>query len=130
MVVPRFIEAALKGEFLDVYGSGEQLRCFCNIQDAIEALISVIDSNNTIGDVYNIGNDSEISIKNLAALVVNKLESKSELRFVPYEQAYKNGFEDMQKRVPNISKIKQVTGWEPKYSLDQTILDIASHMKR
>jgi UDP-glucose 4-epimerase len=130
MVVPRFIEAALKGEFLDVYGSGEQLRCFCNIQDAIEALISVIDSNNTIGDVYNIGNDSEISIKNLAALVVNKLESKSQIRFVPYEQAYKNGFEDMQKRVPNISKIKQVTGWEPKYSLEQTIVDIASHMKR
>ena len=125
MVVPRFINAALKNELLSVYGSGDQIRCFCHVEDAVRALLLVIDSDKAIGQVFNIGNNQQISIMELAKKVIEVTGSSSEIEQIPYEKAYPAGFEDMQRRVPDISKIKQVLGWEPAINLNQIIKDIA-----
>jgi UDP-glucose 4-epimerase len=126
MVVPRFINAALKNELLSVYGSGDQIRCFCHVEDAVRALLLVIDSDKAIGQVFNIGNNQQISIMELAKKVIEVTGSSSEIEQIPYEKAYPAGFEDMQRRVPDISKIKQVLGWKPEIDLDQIIKDIAA----
>jgi UDP-glucose 4-epimerase len=126
MVVPRFVNAAIKNQPLSVYGSGDQIRCFCHVADAVKALLFVMDSNKAIGQVFNIGNDYQISIMDLAKKVIEITDSKSRIERIAYEKAYPEGFEDMLRRVPDISKIKQVFGWEPKISLDQIIKDIAT----
>ncbi len=126
MVVPRFVSAALKNEPLFVYGSGDQIRCFCHVADAVKALLLVMDSDKAIGQVFNVGNNSQISIMELAKKVIEITDSKSSIEKIAYEKAYPDGFEDMQRRVPDISKIKQVLGWEPKINLDQVIKDIAT----
>ena len=126
MVVPRFVSAALAGEPIEVYGSGDQSRCFCHVADAVAGLLSVIDSESTVGDVFNIGNNHEISIRGLAELVISRLNSKSEIVSKSYEDAYGAGFEDMQRRIPDISKIKAATGWAPTRSLETIIDDIAA----
>jgi UDP-glucose 4-epimerase len=125
MVVPRFVSAALRNEPINVYGSGDQIRCFCHISDAIRALLLVIDSDKAIGEVFNIGNNQQISIIDLAKKVIEITGSKSEIRKIPYSEAYPEGFEDMQRRVPDISKIKNALGWSPEIGLDQIIRDIA-----
>lgn len=129
MVVPRFVSAALKNEPLTVYGTGSQSRCFCHVYDAVAGVLAVIDSNATLGEVFNIGNDEEITIENLAHEVIELTGSRSIIEKVLYEKAYAPGFEDMQRRVPDISKIKRVVGWTPKLSLDSIISDIATHLK-
>ena len=126
MVVPRFVSAALAGEPIEVYGSGDQSRCFCHVADAVAGLLSVIDSESTVGAVFNIGNNHEISIRGLAELVISRLNSKSEIVSKSYEDAYGAGFEDMQRRIPDISKIKAATGWAPTRSLETIIDDIAA----
>jgi UDP-glucose 4-epimerase len=126
MVVPRFVSAALAGEPIEVYGSGDQSRCFCHVADAVAGLLSVIDSESTVGDVFNIGNNHEISIRGLAELVISRLNSKSEIVSKSYEDAYGAGFEEMQRRIPDISKIKAATGWAPTRSLETIIDDIAA----
>jgi UDP-glucose 4-epimerase len=126
MVVPRFINAALKNEQLFVYGSGDQIRCFCHVDDAVRALLFVIDSDKAIGQVFNIGNNQQISIMELAKKVIELTGSSSTIEKISYEKAYPAGFEDMQRRVPDISKIKQVLGWTPEINLDQIIKDIAA----
>jgi len=126
MVVPRFIEAALKNEPLSIYGSGEQIRCFCHVSDVIRALLLVIDSDQAVGEVFNIGNNQQSSINQLADRVISLLGSKSKIEKIPYADAYPQGFEDMQRRVPDISKIKRVLGWSPQLDLDQIIKDIAA----
>jgi UDP-glucose 4-epimerase len=126
MVVPRFIEAALKNEPLSIYGSGEQIRCFCHISDVIRALLLVIDSDQAVGEVFNIGNNQQSSINQLADRVISLLGSKSKIERISYKDAYPQGFEDMQRRVPDISKIKRVLGWSPQLDLDQIIKDIAA----
>ena len=128
MVVPRFVSAALAGEPIEVYGSGDQSRCFCHVADAVAGLLSVIDSESTVGDVFNIGNNHEISIRGLAELVISRLNSKSEIVTKSYEDAYGAGFEDMQRRIPDISKIKAATGWAPTRSLETIIDDIAKDL--
>ena len=126
MVVPRFIEAALKNEPLSIYGSGEQIRCFCHVSDVIRALLLVIDSDQAVGEVFNIGNNQQSSINQLADRVISLLGSKSKIERISYKDAYPQGFEDMQRRVPDISKIKRVLGWSPQLDLDQIIKDIAA----
>jgi UDP-glucose 4-epimerase len=126
MVVPRFVSAALKNEPLSVYGSGDQIRCFCHVTDAVTALLLVMDSDKAVGQVFNVGNNSQISIMELAKKVIQITGSKSSIEKIAYEKAYPEGFEDMQRRVPDISKIKQVLGWEPEINLDQIIKDIAA----
>jgi len=125
MVVPRFITAALRNEPIQVYGSGDQIRCFCHVSDAIRALLLVIDSDKAIGQVFNIGNNQQISIMDLAKKVIEITGSKSEIKKIPYSEAYPAGFEDMQMRVPDISKINKALGWSPEIRLDQIIKDIA-----
>jgi UDP-glucose 4-epimerase len=126
MVVPRFVSAALKNEPLSVYGSGDQIRCFCHVTDAVRALLLVMDSDKSVGQVFNVGNNSQISIMELAKKVIEITGSKSRIEKIAYEKAYPDGFEDMQRRVPDISKIKRVLGWEPEINLDQIIKDIAA----
>ena len=126
MVVPRFVSSALKNDTLSVYGSGDQVRCFCHVIDAVNALLLVMDSDKAVGEVFNIGNNSQISIMELAKKVIEITGSKSSIEKIAYENAYPEGFEDMQRRVPDISKIRQVLGWEPKINLDQVIKDIAA----
>jgi UDP-glucose 4-epimerase len=126
MVLPRFVSAALKNESLSVYGSGDQVRCFCHVSDAIRALLLVMDSDMALGEVFNVGNNQQISIMELAKKVIEITGSKSSIEKIAYEKAYPEGFEDMQRRVPDISKIKKVLGWEPEINLDQIIKDIAA----
>ena len=126
MVVPRFVSAALKNEPLSVYGSGDQIRCFCHVDDAVRALLLVMDSEKAIGEVFNVGNNQQISILELAKKVIEITGSTSAVEKIAYEKAYPEGFEDMQRRVPDISKIKQVLGWVPEINLDQIIKDIAA----
>lgn len=125
MVVPRFVTAAIRNEPIQVYGSGEQIRCFCHVSDAIRALLTVIDSDKAIGQVFNVGNNHQISIMDLAKKVIEFTGSKSEIKKISYSDAYPAGFEDMQRRVPDISKIKNVLGWSPEFGLEQIIRDIA-----
>lgn len=125
MVVPRFVDAAIRNEPIQVFGSGDQIRCFCHVSDAIRALLLVIDSDQAIGHVFNVGNNQQISIMDLAKKVIEITGSKSEIKKIPYSEAYPAGFEDMQRRVPDISKIKNVLGWSPEIGLDQIIRDIA-----
>ena len=126
MVVPRFVGAALKNEPLSVYGSGDQIRCFCHVNDAVKALLLVMDSDKAIGEVFNVGNNQQISIMELAKKVIEITGSTSSIEKIAYERAYPEGFEDMQRRVPDISKIKRVLGWTPEINLDQIIKDIAA----
>jgi len=126
MVVPRFVNAALKNEPLSVYGSGDQIRCFCHVTDAVRGLLVVMDSDKAVGEVFNVGNNQQISIMELAKKVIEITGSKSNIEKIAYEKAYPAGFEDMQRRVPDISKIKQALGWAPEINLDQIIKDIAA----
>jgi UDP-glucose 4-epimerase len=129
MVVPRFVSAALAGDDLVVYGDGKQSRCFAHVADVVAALLLVIDSKDAVGEVFNIGNDREISIMELAKLVIAKTGSASSIVSKFYDDAYGAGFEDMSRRVPDISKIKRVLGWSPKLGLEEIIGDIAAHLK-
>lgn len=126
MVLPRFVSAALKNQPLQVYGNGDQIRCFCHVDDAVRALILVMDSDQAVGNVFNIGNNQQISILELARKVIEITGSKSEIVKISYFEAYPEGFEDIQVRVPDISKIKNVLGWTPQIGLDQIIKDIAA----
>jgi UDP-glucose 4-epimerase len=127
MVVPRFVSAAVSGTALSVYGSGEQIRCFCHVSDAVRALLLVMDSDKAIGEVFNVGNNQQISIMELAKKVIAVTGSTSSIEMVAYEKAYPAGFEDMERRVPDISKIERVLGWKPQIGLEQIIKDIAAH---
>ena len=130
MVVPRFVKSALNNEPLTVYGDGTQTRCFAHVYDVIDAVTAIAFADNTIGKVINIGNDFEISINRLAQKVVAETDSKSEIVFVPYNEAYGDGFEDMERRVPNIELIRELVGWKPMRDLSTIIADISEEMKR
>ena len=129
MVVPRFVQFALSNEPITIYGNGEQTRCFGHVLDAVDAVVRIAFTENTIGKVINIGNDFEISINDLAKKVIADTNSQSEIVYVPYEEAYGDGFEDMERRVPNIELIKSLVGWEPKRDLSTMISDIADFLQ-
>jgi UDP-glucose 4-epimerase len=129
MVIPRFVSSALKSENIEIYGTGEQTRCFTHVLDVIDALLLISNSDNTIGEVINIGNNSEITISNLAKKIISMTDSESEIVYKKYEEVYEKDFEDMQRRVPDISKIKRLTGWAPTRDLDSILLDVIAHEK-
>jgi len=126
MVVPRFVHAALKNEPLTIYGDGTQSRVFCHVDDAVQAIAAIAHTDSTIGDVYNVGGIGEVTIKQLAEQVLKITKSKSETTYTPYSDAYPAGFEDIQRRVPEISKVKGAIGWVPTKDLTQIISDIAA----
>jgi UDP-glucose 4-epimerase len=128
MVIPRFIKAALDNEPITIYGDGNQTRCFAHVYDVVDAVFSIAFVENTIGKVINIGNDYEISINDLAQKIIMETNSKSEKIYVPYVEAYGDGFEDMERRVPNINLINELVGWKPKRDLSTMIADIAAEM--
>jgi len=130
MVLPRFISAALNDEPIEIYGDGNQTRCFAHVYDVVEALMAIAFSDMTIAKVINIGNNTEISIASLAQRVISEIGSKSKVVHVPYSQAYGDGFEDMERRVPNIDLIFELVGWKPMRNLSVIISDIASDMRR
>jgi UDP-glucose 4-epimerase len=130
MVVPRFVKSAVFNEPITIYGDGNQTRCFAHVYDVVDAVIAIAFADNTIGKVINIGNDFEISINGLANKIIAETDSKSEIIYVPYEEAYGNGFEDMERRVPNIDLIKQLVGWKPQRDLSRIIADISAEMKK
>jgi len=124
MVLPRFVKAAKNNELLNIHGDGKQSRVFCHVKDSVSAIIKLTQLDNSVGQVFNIGGLEEISILNLANLVIKLTGSKSTLSLIPYSEAYSNGYEDMKRRVPDITKIRNFTGWEPKNSLSNIISDI------
>ncbi len=115
-------------EEITIYDDGSQSRVFCHVEDAIRAVITLSETDSTIGDYFNVGGVGETTIKELAAKVIERTRSTSTVRFVPYSDAYPAGFEDMQRRVPDISKVKQVIGWGPLHSLDSIIDSVAASL--
>jgi UDP-glucose 4-epimerase len=126
MVVPRFVHAAVKNEPITIYGDGTQSRVFCHVADAVEAIAMIAATDSTIGDVYNVGGTGEVTIKQLADQVLAITESSSVITYTPYSDAYPAGFEDIQRRVPDIAKIKSAINWAPTKDLQQIISDIAA----
>jgi UDP-glucose 4-epimerase len=129
MVVPRFVQRALKNEPVSIYGTGEQSRCFCYVDDVVEAVIGLMNCRQARGKIYNIGSSEEITIESLADKVIEMTDSKSKKEFVPYEKAYGRPIEDMMRRVPNLERIKDAIGWEPETSLTETLQVIIESFK-
>jgi UDP-glucose 4-epimerase len=127
MVVPRFVRQALRGEDLTIYGDGEQRRCFCHVEDTVRALLALLDHPGAVGEVFNVGSQEEVTIAELAAIVVDMTGSSSRVVRIPYDEAYEQGFEDMLRRVPDISRIAALTGWSPRRSLRETLADVIEH---
>jgi len=128
MVIPRFVNSALRNEPIQIYGDGKQSRVFCHVVDSVKAILTIGKSSESIGEVYNVGGTGEISILDLAQKIKLMLKSKSEITYLPYTDAYPSGFEDMKRRVPDISKITQQFKWKPKNSLDKIISDVADSL--
>jgi UDP-glucose 4-epimerase len=129
MVVPRFVQSAIRNEEIQVYGDGNQTRVFCHISDAVAAVLKLAEADSTIGEVYNVGGVGEISINGLAEKIISITKSKSNIKHIPYDQAYPSGFEDMQRRVPDTNKIKSAIGWTPLKSLVDIIEDVSVYFR-
>jgi UDP-glucose 4-epimerase len=129
MVVPRFIQAALKNEDIIIYDDGSQSRVFCHVEDAVRAVLALTDTDSTVGDYFNVGGTGETTIKQLAEKIIERTNSTSTIKYVPYTDAYPAGFEDMQRRVPDITKIKNTIGWQPTHTLDSIIDSVATSFK-
>jgi UDP-glucose 4-epimerase len=124
MVLPRLVRQALVGDDLTVFGDGRQRRCFCHVLDTVRGLLALLDHPEATGDVFNVGAPHETSINDLALTIIEATHSHSGIVHVPYDQAYEDGFEDMERRVPDLSKIRSLTGWEPAIGLDRIIADV------
>lgn len=147
MVIPRFVQQAMNNEPLTVYGDGKQSRCFLHVNDAVKAIISLSENSGAIGQVFNVGSTEEVTMLELAHKVIKLSENKNKIKqiddtkiekvstdnqqekiqFIPYGEAYSSGFDDMRRRVPDISKIRELINWEPSYSLDEILTDIIDH---
>ena len=130
MVLPNFVKAALDHSTINVYGDGKQSRCFCDVRDTVEALVRLIDTQRAVGEVVNVGNTEEISIEALAQLVKQRTASSSPIEFVPYDQAYEPGFEDMMRRVPCVDKLQSLTGFRPLTPLTEIIDRVAAFFQQ
>lgn len=130
MVVPRFVEAALKNATIEIHGDGTQSRCFGHVLDIVEGLTKLLDNNACLGQVINLGNNEEVTIKQLADKAVELTGSSSNIKFVPYEEAYGEGFEDMRRRVPSLEKAERLIGFKPTRSLTDIINDVAAESRK
>jgi len=124
MVIPRLIQQAVTGQPLTVYGDGQQTRCFCNVKDMVRAMVALVAEPGAVGEIFNVGGTEEISILNLARRILARSGSRSEIKRIPYDEAYEAGFEDMRRRVPDITKIQTMIGWNPTITLDQTLDEV------
>ncbi len=129
MVIPTFVRQGLSGDDITVYGSGEQLRCFADVADVVECVLRLVESDATRGEVFNIGSDSEISIKQLAELVRERTGGDSKIVYVPYEEAYATGFEDLQRRIPDLGKLEAAIGVRPRTPIAAIVDRVIAHMK-
>jgi UDP-glucose 4-epimerase len=129
MVLPTFVRQALMGEPLTVYGTGEQSRCFAHVLDVVDGFMAIVRTDKTSGEIFNLGNTEEISMNDLAKKVIAATASGSKIRHIPYSEAYGPGFEDMARRVPDISKAREWFGFAPKRTLDQTIASVVDHIR-
>ncbi len=129
MVVPRFVQSALKNEDITIYNNGSQSRVFCHVEDAVRAVITLSETESTIGGYFNVGGVGETTIKELASKIIERTNSNSTIKFIPYSDAYPAGFEDMQRRVPDITKIKNAINWQPTHTLDSIIDSVAESLK-
>ncbi|MBL7129853.1 MAG: GDP-mannose 4,6-dehydratase [Candidatus Omnitrophica bacterium] len=127
MVIPRFVTQALKGEPLTVYGDGNQSRCFLHVQDAVNALVKLMQNSQSPGQVFNLGSQEEITIKGLAEKIIQLTHSNSQAVYIPYDQAYEEGFEDMQRRIPDISKIQNLIGYRPTVNLEGILKSVIQY---
>ena len=130
MVVPRFVHAAMRNEPITVFGDGTQQRCFGHVLDVVEGLSKLLETPNCFGQVINLGNDEEVSILGLAERAIELTGGKSEIRYIPYEEAYGDGFEDMQRRVPGLEKARKLIGYQPTRSLNDIINDVAAEYRK
>ena len=130
MVLPNFVKRALDGEPIEVYGNGQQSRCFCDVRDTVEALLRLMPLDRAVGEVINIGNTEEVTIENLAKIVKHRTGSDSAIRFVPYDKAYEPGFEDMMRRVPSIEKLHALTGFRPQTNLADIIDRVSAFFRQ
>ena len=130
MVVPRFVHAAIRNEPIYVHGDGTQARCFGHVLDVVEGLTKLLDDPKCFGQVINLGNDEEVSIKELAARAISLTSSSSEIQYIPYEEAYGEGFEDMRRRVPSLEKARRMIGYQPTRTLNDIINDVAAEYNR
>jgi UDP-glucose 4-epimerase len=133
MVVPRLVSQALRDQPLTVYGDGQQTRCFTNVRDTVQAVLALMDTPSSIGEIFNIGQPREIRIVDLARLVVELTASRSEIKLVPYAEAYgerAGGFEDMRRRVPDASKLERYTGFRPSIPLEETLIEVIEYQRR
>jgi UDP-glucose 4-epimerase len=127
MVLPNFVKSALDNSPISVYGNGKQSRCFCDVQDTVEAVIRLMGTSKSIGEVVNVGNTEEITIEDLAARVKQRTSSSSPIEYIPYDQAYEPGFEDMMRRVPAVEKLEALTGFRPRTPLNEIIDRVAAY---
>ena len=131
MVLPNFVRQAMSGAPITIFGDGKQSRCFCHVADAVGAIVRLMDyRDRTAGKVINIGNNEEITIRQLAECVKEVLESPSDIVYIPYEEAYGAGFEDMRRRVPDLTRARKLIGFCPSFSLDETIRSVADHYRK
>ncbi|NOX61694.1 MAG: NAD-dependent epimerase/dehydratase family protein [Chloroflexi bacterium] len=128
MVIPRFVSQALQGEPITVYGDGQQSRCFCDVSDVVRALMGLAEHPQAVGRVFNVGSTEEVSILELAQRVKAITGSDSPIEFIPYDQAYAPGFEDMRRRVPDTTRIRRLLDWEPRVSLDEILARVAASL--
>jgi UDP-glucose 4-epimerase len=130
MVVPNFVKSALDNSTIDIYGTGKQSRCFCDVRDTVEGLIRLMDSGRAVGEVVNVGNTEEITIEGLAHRVKERTHSSSDIDYIPYDRAYEPGFEDMMRRVPSVDKLEALTGFRPSTSLNEIIDRVAAFFRQ
>lgn len=129
MVIPRLCKQAVAGQPLQVYGDGLQSRCFCNVKDTVQAIVGLVAEPRSIGEIFNVGASDEITILDLARRILARSGSQSEIKLIPYDQAYEAGFEDMRRRVPDTSKIRMLIGWQPTIALDQTLDEVIAQFR-
>jgi UDP-glucose 4-epimerase len=129
MVIPRLIEQALRNQTMTVYGTGLQTRCFCHVSDVIRALTEIMDAEEAEGRVFNVGSQTEISILDLATTIKSLTKSSSDIAVIPYDEAYESGFEDMQRRRPDTTRVRELIGWEPTHDLNKIVEDVITDLR-
>src|ERR1019366_8580395 len=130
MVLPNFVQQALEGAPITVYGTGQQSRCFCDVRDSVEAMLRLVATDAAVGEVVNVGNNHEVTIEDLAHMVKEQTNSSSPIEFIPYDQAYEPGFEDMPRRIPCLDKLERLTGFRPRTPLPEIIDRVVAYHGR